>query len=164
MWLSLHTSAPRQSPHPASHTTVSRLMPTGLISERASGFHPCVLAAGCGAGVPLNHEALSSFLETRCSGWAWSWDWGQWRRWELCLVSPVTVAGAVDLSFPDSAMSFAFLPVQGPETMSVSLIYPLVPYPIITFLPLLFSRVGNLCCFLNKTSLITIISFLKRGN
>lgn len=82
----------------------------------------------------------SSFLETRRSGWACRWDWGQWRRWELCLVSPVTIAGAVDLSFPDSEMSFAFLPVQGPETMYVSLIYPLVPYPLMASSPFF------LCC------------------
>lgn len=103
-------------------------MPTGLMSERVCGFHPCVLAAGWAAEITLTHEALfPSFLETRSSGWAYRRDWGQPRRWERCLVSPVTVAGAVDLSFPDSEMGLAFLPMRGPETTYVSLIYPLVP-------------------------------------
>lgn len=138
MWLSLCTSAPRQYPYPTSHT-VSRLMPTGLMSERVCDCHPCVLAAGCGAEITLTHEALFLFLETRSSGWAHRKDWGQPRRWELCLVSPVTVAWAVNLSFPDSEMGLAFLPpnarTRGHLREFDLFLSSVTRHGIITFLP-----------------------------
>lgn len=44
-------------------------------------------------------------------------------------MSPVTVARAVDLSFPDSKRGLVFLPMQGPGTTPASLDFPLSSDP-----------------------------------